>query len=123
MPYTAHHRAHAVFDVHPVVPARSLHRSPARRKDHAFSLLRRNHLRRRLRSRSLLHQNELAAFKITPGPVKHENGLQWKIDFAIEVLMQAVVATTFIAQHERRGALLPARVAVPDELAVRAGII
>src|SRR5438874_1597107 len=107
--------------VHAIIASASLHRTPARGEDHGLSLPWRDHMRGRLRPRTLLHQHKFSAGEIQLRPVEHEDRLQRKINRAIEVLMQAVVTAALIAQHQRRRARLSRGVAELDELLMRLG--
>ena len=68
MSVSAPQPAHAVPHVHPVNPARALHRPVMDREDHAFALDQRNDLGARLQARALLGENEFAAREVMARP-------------------------------------------------------
>src|SRR5215467_2632036 len=110
--------AYTMLAVHPIMTACSGYGPPTRSKDDSLSLFRRDHLCERLRTRPLLHQHEFSTFKVVTGLVQQENSLHGKINFSVEVLMQAVVTATLIAKQKRRWPFLTSRMAHLDKLAV-----
>jgi hypothetical protein len=94
-----------------VVAARTLDRTVARGEDHDLALLGGDRLALGLGARPLLDQEEVAALVVDPAPTEEAGELQREDDLAVEVLVQAVVATRLVVEQQGRRlrlALLPA---------------
>src|SRR5438128_275243 len=61
----------------------------------------------RLRSRTLLYEQDLAVRVVRAAAGEHEGELERKRERAVEVLMQAVVAAGGVAEEQRGGPGLP----------------
>ena len=82
----------------------SVFRGPmASSENNSVALISGNYLSARLRSRNFFQQHELAAIPIASRLTKHHDQLQRKCDFAIDILVQAVIASCLVVQHQRRG--------------------
>ncbi len=86
-----------------VKAARAFDRSIARCEDNRLALISPNHFGFGLRTGLLFNKDELAAIPVSPALPQQEHHLQRECDFAIKVLVQAVVASGFVVQHERSG--------------------
>src|SRR5690242_8611094 len=64
-------------------------------KKYSVSLVCGKHLNPRLRARHILHQHKLSALPVATLLAKHHNQLERKRNFAVQILMQAVVASGF----------------------------
>src|SRR5437867_1630843 len=82
--------------------ARALDRTVAGREDDDLTLLGGDRLPPRLRSRSLLHQQEVPAGVVDAASAQEASELERKHDVAVEVLVQAVVAARLVVEQERR---------------------
>lgn len=104
------HAADTMADLHAVWAPRPLNRPLVAGKDHCITLAWRNHHGSRLHPGALFCEDQFAAGEVTPGPAKHDGGLQRKHMVTIEVLMQAVVVTLTVGQQQWRGSNLPGSV-------------
>ena len=95
----------------------------AGREDDARSLLDRERMPARLRARPLLDEQEFAAAVIDVASAQGEDHLQRERQVAIEILMQAVVATRGVRQQQRRRPRLASRVALLQEFVERAWVL
>ena len=86
-----------------VKAARAFDRSIARCEDNRLALICGNNLRFGLRAGLLLDQEELAAIPVPPALAQQKHHLQREGYLAIKVLVQAVVASGFVVQHEGSG--------------------
>ena len=93
------YRAHAVADVYPIKPARSLDRTIADGKHDRVALLEGDNLDPRLHARPLLGKDELATFEILTRRIQLNRDLDWKHMLAIEILMQAIETINGILQQ------------------------
>src|SRR5262249_7960819 len=75
-----------------------------------------NHLPHRLGARPLLNQKQLSTLELLTRPAQTDNHLKRKDDFAVEVLVQAVVTTLRVVKHERCRPLLSVPLAQFQEI-------
>src|SRR5688572_5741190 len=90
--------ADAVAQVHAIGASSAVDRAMMNRKRDSVALTKRHDLRSRLHARALLSQHELAAGEIPAGFGQEDCDLQREGQFAVEVLMQAVVVARLILQ-------------------------
>lgn len=95
---SAPHLGYAVADLDSSRAANALHRPLSDGNDGKRSLGERQHPGGRLPARALFDQNQLTALKIDSRPVEQQDGLERKMDFSIQILMQAIVITRPVAQ-------------------------
>src|SRR2546428_5614734 len=95
----------------------------AGREDDARSLLDRERMPARLRARPLLDEQEFAAAVIDVASAQGEDHLQRERQVAIEILMQAVVATRGVRQRQRRRPRLASRLALLQEFVERGWVL
>ena len=104
--------ANAVLDVGAIKPARALHRPVARGEDHRIAAPGVDRVPHRLRPRALLDEQKIAAGIVLFGLAQEADKLQRERQFAVEILVQAVVAARLIVQEQRRRLTLPGRPAL-----------
>src|SRR5713226_3184676 len=92
--------AHAVPQVDAVVAARTFDGTVAGCEDNRLALISGHHLGFGLRARLLFDEEEFAAIPVPPALPQQEHHLQREGDFAIKVLVQTIVASSFVMQHE-----------------------
>ena len=78
----------------------------------------RHHLGARLHARALLGQHELAAGEIPARLAQQHRELDRENHVTVDVLVETVVASRFVAQQQRRRARLHGLVAAREEIAV-----
>src|SRR5260370_41983074 len=98
--------AHAVPQVDAVVSTRPFDGTVAGCEDNRLALISGHHLGFGLRAGLLFDEEEFAAIPVPPALPQQEHHLQREGDFAIKVLAQKIVASSFIMQHERSGFVL-----------------
>src|SRR5262249_32735413 len=103
----AEEAAHPVSHRRTIRAARALHRAVARGEDDRLALLEMHDVPARLGSRPLLNEEELASREVLAGLAQEHGELEGKDYVAVEILVQAVVATGLVAQEERGGLTLP----------------
>ena len=91
--------AHAVAQVHAVSPLDALYGPVANREYDRISLFQRNHLDPALHTRALFRQDKLAAGEVLPRFGQQDRCLQWKNQFTVKVLMQAVKVAANVLQQ------------------------
>src|SRR5262249_35991675 len=104
--------AYTMAQGHAIGAALALRRPMADGEDHDVTLGERHHLALGLRPRPLLDQEKLAARELASRCAQQYRHLQREDAFAIEILMQAVVATRLVLEDERRRTRLTGRMAV-----------
>src|SRR5258708_29738294 len=93
--------ADSMAQIHTIRSAGSLHRTMMHRKRKRIALSKRNHLRPRLHTRTLLRQHKLASNKIL-SRLREQNRHLYREDmFPIKILMQTVVIPFPILQQQR----------------------
>src|SRR5580704_4856187 len=88
------------------------------RKGNRVTLTKRNDLRPRLHTRTLLRQHKLSANKILSRLRQQNRNLDRKHMFAVKILMQTVVIPFSILQQQRSRPDLARIMAPPDEVCV-----
>src|SRR2546425_12518141 len=81
----------------------------------AAPLLHRDRVAARLRARSLLDEQKLAAGVVDAVAAENKDHLQRKREVAVDILMQAVIAAGDVRQQERRRPRLPRRMTFAQE--------
>jgi hypothetical protein len=84
--------------IHPIRSSRSLHWAMMHRKGNRVPLPKRNDLRPRLHTRTLLRQHKLSSGKIHSRLRQQDRNLDREDMLAVKILMQAVVITLPILQ-------------------------
>ena len=84
------------------------------REDHALALPQRHDFGTRLHARALLGEHEFAAGEILTWSREQEGHLQREHEFAVDVLMQAIVVARSVLQQQRGGLGLPGGAAALD---------
>src|SRR5687768_4442773 len=102
-----------------VPAARALHRPHAVREDDGLAGLERDGLTARLRAGTLLEEEKVAAREAV---VEQHRRLQWEVDVAVAVLVEAVEAALLVAEQQRGRPPLPSLPAVREEGVERPGI-
>src|SRR5262249_2796310 len=93
--------AHAMTDVDAIIAACAGDRTVAIGKNEGFALLKADRSAARLGPRTLLDQEQLAANEIISLAAEEAGHLQRERNLAIEVLMQAVIATGPVVEDQR----------------------
>src|SRR5579875_3225592 len=91
-------------------------RAAGRSKDNRAALAQRQRPAAGLGAGTVLEQKKFAAAIVAFGAREQHGGLQREHHLAVQVLMQAIVASGFITQQQRRGASLPVPMAERDEI-------
>ena len=102
------HAAHPVADGRAVETAGALGRPVACGEDHELALLGGDRLAARLGARPLLEEQEIAARVVHAAAREEARQLERKHDVAVEVLVEAVIASGLVVEQERRRLGLPA---------------
>src|SRR5882757_5413552 len=108
--------ADSMAQIHPIRPSRSLHRPMMHSKGNRIALTKRNHLRPRLHTRTLLRQHKLASTKILSRLREQNRHLYRENMFAIKILMQTVVIPFPVLQQQRSRPGLTSLMASLDEV-------
>src|SRR5919109_1118137 len=109
-------RRHSVAHARAVVAAGALDGALPGGEDDERSPLELDHMSPRLRARSLLEQDELAALEVLARTVQDCRHLQREGDLAVEVLVEGVVSALEVTQDQRRGPRLPGAMAALEEV-------
>src|SRR5579864_8295657 len=100
------HAAHAVLHVHAIVASRAANGPVARGENDRLALIGVDDFGFRLRARLLLDEQKLPAFPVAALLAQKEYHLQRKSDLAVDVLMETVVAASFVMKQQRCGLCL-----------------
>src|SRR5690349_16484189 len=95
--------ADAMLHVHAVISARAADGAVARGENDCLPLIGVNHFGFGLSARLLLDQQELPAIPIAALLAQEKNHLQRESNFAVNILMQAVVSADFVVKKQRGG--------------------
>jgi hypothetical protein len=101
--YASSHRADSVPQCQPEKTPSAFPGPMASSEHNSVALISGNYLSARLRSRNIFYQHELPAIPISSLLTKHHDQLQRKCDFAIDILVQAVIASCLVVERQRRG--------------------
>jgi len=93
--------ADAVAEIDAIVAARTFYRTIASGEDDRLALAGGDDLGFRLHAGLLFNQEKFPALPIASGLTKQENHLQRESDLTVEILVQAVVAATFVVEDQR----------------------
>jgi len=96
-----------VAQVDSIDATRSVHGSVVNSEGHRVALLQRDHLRARLHARPLLVEHKLATNEVLAWLGQQDRDLERKGQFAVEILVEVVIAP-LIPKKKRRRAKLPA---------------
>jgi hypothetical protein len=110
--------ADAVADVDAIEAPGAFHRTIAGGENDRLALCGGDYLGFRLRAGLLLDEEEFAALPVAARLAQQEDHLQREGDFAVQILVEAVVAAGFVVKDERRRARLSGFVAGPQERSV-----
>src|SRR5690349_8170321 len=95
--------ADAMFHVYAVVAASASDGAVARGENDGLALVGVNHFGFGLSARLLLDQQKFSAFPVAALLAQKKNHLQRKGDFAVNILMQAVVSADLVVKKQGRG--------------------
>ena len=98
MPGPRNDRAHTVTHVHPIESTRAADRAIPVGEDNPLASIKRDREAPRLSARALLDEQEFSALEVASVSVEHAGKLKRERDFAVQVLMQAVVAACLISE-------------------------
>src|SRR5690349_5759948 len=104
--------ADSVTHIDPVKAARTPDRPIARGEYDRRTLFEHHRIASGLRARPLFEQQKFSAGIVCTMAAQHKGELQRKGDFAVKVLMHAVITAGLIAQEQRRGPGLAAAMAL-----------
>src|SRR5713101_1118450 len=121
VPGSAVDAANTVTEIYAIVAAGTFYGTVAGGEDDCLALAGRDYFSFGLCARLLLDQEEFAAFPISAWLAEQKNHLQRERNFAVEILMQAIVAAGFVMKHQRRRFGLPCLVAQFQEGGVIGG--